>query len=131
MNAIADKNTGNIFAGTKFHFASSFYDEKIDYLFIDEAGQVSIADLISIGNVAKNIVLIGDQNQLGQPIKGTHPNESGQSILDYLLEGKDTIPEDRGIFLNKTYRLNSKLNDFISSNFYEERLICDEKTDKD
>ena len=130
MTAIDDKNTGNLFAGTKFHFASSFYDEKIDYLFIDEAGQVSIADLISIGNVAKNIVLIGDQNQLGQPIKGTHPNESGQSILDYLLEGKDTIPEDRGIFLNKTYRLNSKLNDFISSNFYEERLICDEKTDK-
>ena len=130
MNAIDDKNTGNLFAGTKFHFASSFYDEKIDYLFIDEAGQVSIADLISIGNVARNIVLIGDQNQLGQPIKGTHPNESGQSILDYLLEGKDTIPEDRGIFLNKTYRLNSKLNDFISSNFYEERLICDEITDK-
>ena len=129
-NAINDKNTGNVFAGTKFHFASSFYDEKIDYLFIDEAGQVSVADLISIGNVAKNIVLIGDQNQLGQPIKGTHPNESGQSILDYLLEGKDTIPEDRGIFLNKTYRLNSKLNDFISSNFYEERLICDEQTDK-
>ena len=130
MKAIDDKNTGNLFAGTKFHFASSFYDEKIDYLFIDEAGQVSIADLISIGNVAKNIVLIGDQNQLGQPIKGTHPNESGQSILDYLLEGKDTIPEDRGIFLNKTYRLNSKLNDFISSNFYEERLISDEITDK-
>ena len=50
--------------------------------------------------------------------------------LDYLLEGKDTIPEDRGIFLNKTYRLNSKLNDFISSNFYEERLICDEITDQ-
>ena len=89
-----------------------------------------MADLISIGNIAKNIVLIGDQNQLGQPIRGTHPNESGQSILDYLLEGKDTIPEDRGIFLNKTYRLNSKINDFISSNFYEERLICDERTDK-
>ena len=130
MSAINDENTGNIFAGTKFHFASSFYDEKIDYLFIDEAGQVSVADLISIGNVAKNIVLIGDQNQLGQPIKGSHPNESGQSILDYLLEGKDTIPEERGIFLNKTYRLNSKLNNFISSNFYEERLICDESTNK-
>ena len=77
-----------------------------------------------------NIILIGDQNQLGQPIRGTHPNESGQSILDYLLEGKDTISEDRGIFLNKTYRLNSKLNEFISSNFYEERLICDKSTDK-
>ena len=130
MDALKELNVGQIYAGTKYHLASTFYDEKIDYLFIDEAGQVSLADLISIGNVAKNIILIGDQNQLGQPIKGTHPNESGQSILDYLLEGKDTIPEDRGIFLNKTYRLNSKLNNFISSNFYEERLICDERTDK-
>ncbi len=130
MDALKEDNVGQIFAGTKYHLASSFYDEKIDYLFIDEAGQVSLADLISTGNIAKNIVLIGDQNQLGQPIRGTHPNESGQSILDYLLEGKDTIPEDRGIFLNKTYRLNSKINEFISSNFYEDRLICDERTDK-
>ena len=130
MDALKEKDVGQIFAGTKYHLASTFYDQKIDYLFIDEAGQISLADLISIGNIAKNIILIGDQNQLGQPIKGTHPNNSGQSILDYLLEGKDTIPEDRGIFLNKTYRLNSKLNKFISSNFYEERLICDERTDK-
>ena len=130
MDALKEKNVGNIFAGTKYHLANSYYDEKIDYLFIDEAGQLSLADLISIGNIAKNIVLIGDQNQLGQPIRGTHPNNSGQSILEYLLEGKDTIPEDKGIFLNKTYRLNSKINNFISSNFYEERLICDDRTDK-
>ena len=130
MDALDEVNVGQIFAGTKYHLASTFYDQKIDFLFIDEAGQVRLADLISIGNIAKNIILIGDQNQLGQPIKGTHPNESGQSILDYLLEGKDTIPIDRGIFLNKTYRLNSKLNEFISSNFYEERLICDETTNK-
>ena len=130
MDALKETNSGQIFAGTKFHLASRYYDEQIDYLFIDEAGQVSLADLISIGNIAKNIVLIGDQNQLGQPIKGTHPNKSGQSILDYLLEGKDTIPEDRGIFLNKTYRLHPKINDFISSNFYEDRLICDDRTDR-
>ena len=130
MNALKIKDAGQIFAGTKYHLASSYYDNKIDYLFIDEAGQVSLADLISIGNIAKNIVLIGDQNQLGQPIKGTHPNESGQSILDYLLEGRDTIPENRGIFLNKTYRMHSKINEFISSNFYEGRLNCDERTEK-
>ena len=130
MDALEESNVGQIFAGTKFHLSSRYYDEKIDFLFIDEAGQVSLADLISIGNIAKNIVLIGDQNQLGQPIKGNHPNNSGQSILDYLLEGKDTIPDDRGIFLNKTYRLHSKINNFISSNFYEERLICDERADK-
>ena len=130
MDALKEKNIGQIFAGTKYHLANTYYDQKIDYLFIDEAGQVSLADLISIGNIAKNIILIGDQNQLGQPIKGTHPNESGQSLLDYLLEGKDTIPDDKGIFLNKTYRLNTKLNKFISSNFYEEKLTSDAKTDE-
>ena len=117
MDALEEINVGQVFAGTKFHLASRYYDEKIDYLFIDEAGQISLADLISIGNIAKNIILIGDQNQLGQPIKGTHPNKSGQSILDYLLEGKDTIPEDRGIFLNKTYRLHSKINDLFLQTF--------------
>jgi len=128
MEALSKINVGQIFAGTKFHLASTYYEEKIDYLFIDEAGQMSVADLISIGNIAKNIILIGDQNQLGQPIKGNHPNDSGLSILDYLLSGKDTISEDRGIFLNKSFRLHPKINEFISSNFYEERLTYDEKT---
>ena len=130
IEALERKEEGQIFAGTKFHLASSYYKEKIDYLFIDEAGQLSLADLISIGNIAKNIILIGDQLQLGQPIKGTHPGDSGLSILDYLLEGNDTIPADKGIFLNKTFRLNSELNSFISNNFYEEKLICDTTTDK-
>ena len=125
-----NSNNTLIYAGTKYHFSSSYYDSKLDYLFIDEAGQVSLADIIAIGSVAKNIVLIGDQLQLGQPIKGSHPGESGKSILDFLLEGKDTIPAHRGIFLNKTYRLNSKINEFISNNFYEDKLVTDVITDK-
>jgi uncharacterized protein len=119
-----------LFAGTKYHFSSSFYEEKLDYIFIDEAGQLSLADLIVIGSTAKNIVLIGDQNQLGQPIKGTHPGISGISILDFLLEGQHTIPENKGVFLNKTFRLHPKINEFTSDNFYESRLIFDESTEK-
>lgn len=117
----------SLYAGTKFHFSNNYYDEKLDYLFFDEAGQLSVADLVATGSAAKNLVLLGDQNQLGQPIRGSHPGESGKSILDFLLEDKETIPENKGIFLNKTYRLNSKINDFISNNFYEGRLIVDEK----
>ena len=129
MNALGE-NEAQVFAGTKFHLASNYYDKKIDYLFIDEAGQLSLTDLIAIGNIAKNIILAGDQLQLGQPIKGSHPGESGKSILDYLLDGKDTIAEDKGIFLNKTFRLHPKINEFISTNFYEERLVCDESVNK-
>jgi uncharacterized protein len=119
-----------LFAGTKYHLSAGYYQEKLDYIFIDEAGQLSLADLIVIGSTAKNIVLIGDQNQLGQPIKGTHPGISGISILDFLLEDQDTIPENKGVFLNKTFRLNPKINEFTSDNFYESRLIFDESTEK-
>ena len=127
INALGSDDI-KLFAGTKFHLCSNYYDRAVDYLFIDEAGQISLADVISIGTVAKNIILVGDQMQLGQPTKGTHPGESGKSILDYLLEEKDTIPEDKGIFLNKTYRLHPNLNSFISGNFYESRLLVDDVT---
>ena len=46
-----------------------------------------------------------------------------------MLEDLDTIPEDKGIFLNRTYRLHSKINEFISESFYEGRLIADEQTE--
>ena len=48
-------------------------------------------------------------------------------VRDYLLEGKATIPEDRGVFLNKTFRLNAKINSFISPCFYDNRLLVHEK----
>ena len=115
-----------LFAGTKYHLSHWYYQNKLDYLFVDEASQISVADLIALGGIAKNIILIGDQMQLGQPTQGTHPGESGYSVLDYLLEGKDTIPDDKGIFLNKTYRLHPKINSFISENFYEDRLLVNQ-----
>jgi len=58
-------------------FAREECEENLDYLFIDEAGQVSLANLIALGTSARNIVLVGDQMQLGQPIQGVHPGESG------------------------------------------------------
>ena len=129
INLISNKKI-QLFAGTKYHFSKAFYDQKIDYLFIDEAGQVSLADVIVMGTIAHNIILIGDQMQLPQPIQGDHPGESGKSVLEYLLEVQDTIPKDRGIFLNKTYRMHPKINSFISDTFYEGRLEYDPSTEK-
>lgn len=112
----------DVIAGTAWLFAREEYDETLDYLFIDEAGQVSLANLVAMGLSAKNIVLVGDQMQLGQPIQGTHPGSSGMSILDYLLEGKSTIPADRGIFLGTTWRMHENVCQFISDAVYEGRL---------
>jgi uncharacterized protein len=94
----------------------------MDYLFVDEAGQVALANTLAIATSTKNIILIGDQMQLSQPIQGVHAGNSGKSALDFLLEGEDTIPVSKGIFLSETRRLNKNICDYISSSFYDFRL---------
>ena len=126
INQLKDDKT-LLYAGTKYHLSQKYYQNKLDYLFVDEASQISVADLVALGGIAKNIILVGDNAQLSQPVKGNHPGESGKSVLDYLLQGKDTILDSHGVFLKKTYRLHPNLNDFISENFYENRLLINEK----
>jgi len=122
IDSLKERNT-LLYAGTKYHLSQWYYRSKIDYLFIDEASQLSIADLIALGGVAKNIILVGDQLQLGQPTQGSHPGLSNNSVLDYLLQGKDTVEDNRGIFLSRTYRMHPNINSFISENFYENKLL--------
>jgi uncharacterized protein len=108
--------------GTVFHFAREDQREAYDYLFVDEAGQVSLANLVAMAGAAANIILVGDQMQLPQPVQGVHPGESGLSCLEYLLEGKATVPEESGILLNETRRLHPTLCTFISEAVYDGRL---------
>jgi len=116
-------NTGaQLLAGTAWLFSDARFNDCLDYLFIDEAGQVSVANVVAMGTSAKNIVLVGDQMQLGQPIQGVHPGEAGLSILEFLLGEHATIPPDRGIFLDKTRRLDPSICGFISEAFYDGRL---------
>jgi predicted RecB family nuclease len=116
------------FGGTAWAFANEAARNEFDYLFVDEAGQVSIANLIGMSAATRNIVLMGDQMQLAQPIQGSHPGESGQSILDYLLQGKATIPADLGVFLPHTYRMHPDVCLVISEQVYDGRLGSDEGT---
>lgn len=107
---------------TAWGFARTDLEDSFDYLFIDEAGQVSVANLIAMSRSTKNIILLGDQMQLGQPSQGSHPEESGLSILDYLLHATPTIPDSMGVFLGTTYRMHSTVNQFISDAIYEGKL---------
>ena len=111
-----------VLGATAWGFAREDLEEAFDFLFVDEAGQVSLANLVAVSRSTQNIVLMGDQMQLSQPTQGTHPGESGASLLDYLLEEKSTIPEDLGVFLGQTYRMHPKVNHFISEAIYEGRL---------
>jgi uncharacterized protein len=108
--------------GTVFHFSRNDQCSTYDYLFVDEAGQVSLGNLVAMAAAAANIVLVGDQMQLPQPVQGVHPGETGLSSLEYLLEDKATVPEDRGILLNETRRLHPLLCTFISEAIYDGRL---------
>jgi uncharacterized protein len=128
LNAIPDKY--RLIADTAWGFSNELAKDKLDYLFIDEASQVSLANLVGMAASTKNIVVIGDQMQLSQPTKAVHPGDSGKSILDYLLEEHATVPKDLGIFLDKTRRLHPKICSFISEAVYEGRLHPTEDTDK-
>lgn len=109
-------------AGTAWLYSDIHGDQQLDYLFVDEAGQVALANLVAAGTSARNIVLLGDQMQLAQPVQGVHPGRSGDSALDYLLDGAATIAPDRGIFLATTWRMHPSVCSFISDAVYESRL---------
>lgn len=115
---------------TAWGFARSDLENAFDYLFIDEAGQVSIANLIAMSRSTKSIILMGDQMQLGQPSQGSHPEDSGLSILDYLLHSTPTIPDTIGVFLGTTYRMHSAVNWFVSDAIYEGKLEAAVENDR-
>lgn len=108
--------------GTGWLFAREHLERKFDYLFIDEAGQVSLADALAMSLCAKNVVLLGDPSQLAQVSQGRHPLHADDSVLQHLLGEVQTIPRNRGIFLGRSYRMQPKICEFISDAMYEGRL---------
>ena len=106
------------------------YDDPVDYLFVDEASQVALANLIVVTGAANNIILMGDQMQLEQPIQGMHPEPAGKSALEFMLKGQSVIPSDQGVFLERTYRMHPSVCKPLSEIVYEGRLQADKQTTK-
>jgi len=119
-----------LIGGTAWVFSHEGLAGALDTLFVDEAGQVSIANLAGMSPSATNLVLLGDQMQLGQPLQGSHPGESGKSCLDYLLRDHATVPGDLGLFLSTTWRMHPDVCSFISGTVYEDRLHAEPHTEK-
>ncbi len=120
----------NLIAGTAWLFSNENAAGLLDYLFVDEAGQVSLANLTAVSPSTSNIVLLGDQMQLEQPIQGSHPGECGQSCLEYLLQERATIPDNLGIFLGTTRRMHSDICEVISQAVYDSRLTSHDDNNK-
>src|SRR4029078_2661683 len=96
--------------------------ESVDVLFVDEAAQMSLANVVAVAQAARAIVLIGDPQQLEQPTKGSHPDGTESSALDHVLNGRQTIEADQGLFLGETWRLHPDICRFTSEVFYEAKL---------
>jgi predicted RecB family nuclease len=113
----------NVLGGTSWVWTPEAACETVDVLFIDEAGQMALADVLAVSQAAKNIVLIGDPQQLERPLKGGHPDGAEKSALQHLLNGRKTIAADMGFLLPETWRLHPKVCEFTSQMFYEGRLV--------
>jgi uncharacterized protein len=96
--------------------------ESADYLFVDEAGQMSLAHALAAGRSAKNLVLLGDPQQLEQPQKGAHPEGAEVAALVHVLGGRKTMAGEAGLFMDETWRLHPAICAFTSEVFYEGRL---------
>ena len=108
--------------GTAWLFAREELVDAFDYLFIDEAGQISLANALAVAACAKNIVLMGDPSQLSQVNQGMHAPHAADSVLQHLLGTSTTVPAHRGIFLDVSYRMHPDICSFISDAMYEGRL---------
>jgi uncharacterized protein len=112
----------DVAAGTSWLWASEDLANSVDTLFVDEASQVSLANVLSMSGCARNIVLLGDPQQLEQPVQGVHPGGAGRSALGHFLGDRETVEPERGIFFEKTWRLHPEICSFTSDLFYESRL---------
>ena len=109
-------------AGTAWLWSRPEMAGSVDVLFVDEAGQMSLANVLAVSPAAKSVILLGDPQQLDQPQKGVHPPGAEVSALAHLLDGHTTIEPDQGLFLGESWRLHPDICSFTSQVFYDSRL---------
>jgi predicted RecB family nuclease len=102
-----EHDSGHLVGGTAWTFANTAVrEEPFDVLIIDEAGQFALADALAVSTCARNIVLLGDPQQLPQVVQGTHPAGADASALGHLIGDADVIPPYLGYFLDQTRRMH-------------------------
>lgn len=112
----------DVVGATMWTWARDEMAEHLDYLLVDEAGQMSLANVVAVSASAHNLILLGDPQQLDQPMQGSHPPGAERSALAHLLDGRFTIPNELGVLLDETWRLHPDICAYTSEVFYEGRL---------
>jgi predicted RecB family nuclease len=115
----SEHDTGHVVGGTAWTFANSaMRAEPFDVLVIDEAGQFALADALAVSMCAKNLVLLGDPQQLPQVVQGTHPAGAEASALGHLIGDADVIGPDLGYFLDQSRRMHPAVCEPVSQLSY-------------
>lgn len=112
----------DVVGGTSWLWARDEAEGLVDVLCIDEAGQMSLADALASARCADSLLLLGDPQQLDQPLQGVHPPGADRSVLAHVLDGARVMPKEFGLFLDGTWRLHPSICAFTSEVFYEDSL---------
>ena len=94
----------------------------LDLLVIDEAGQYSLANTLAVSVAARNLLLLGDPQQLPQVTQGSHPQPVDISALGWLSDGHPILPAELGYFLDASWRMHPQLCEKVSRLSYDGQL---------
>ena len=114
--------TVDVVGGTTWLWSREDMAGAVDVLFVDEAGQMSLADALAASPCALSLVLLGDPQQLDQPLQGVHPPGAERSVLAHVLDNERVMPDLLGLFLDGSWRLHPDISAYTSEVFYEGRL---------
>ncbi|MFC7573017.1 hypothetical protein ACFQX8_11710 [Klenkia terrae] len=67
-------------------------------------------------------MLLGDPQQLRQPGRGIHPDGADVSALQHVIGADDVLPADRGVFLDRSWRMAPALCGVVSELSYDGQL---------
>ena len=114
--------TVDVVGATAWCWARPDFEQAVDVLIVDEAGQMTLGNVLAAAPAGKGLLLLGDPQQLEQPLQSSHPDGSEASALYHWLHGADTMPPDKGLFLGETWRLHPDIATFNSEIYYEGKL---------
>lgn len=115
-------NGASVAGATAWLWASPEAAQAVDVLFVDEAAQMALANVLAVSQAATSVVLLGDPQQLDQPVQGSHPDGTEVSALHHILGNEPTMPADKGLFMAETWRLHPDICAYTSELFYKDRL---------
>ncbi|HEV2005984.1 MAG TPA: TM0106 family RecB-like putative nuclease, partial [Candidatus Limnocylindrales bacterium] len=115
----------DVVGGTAWLWSRADLEASVDVLFVDEAGQFSLANAIAVALAGQSLVLLGDPQQLEQTMLGSHPPGAERSALGHVLGEDAVIGDDIGLFLADTWRLHPDVCTFTSETFYKGRLASE------